>query len=218
MFELSLVGKIIVAAVPIIFAITVHEVAHGWVAGKLGDPTARLAGRLTLNPVKHIDPLGTIVVPLVMIALTPFAFGWAKPVPVDWRNLKQPRRDMALVAAAGPGANILMLLLWTLLLAALFTAGNAVSYQEYLLIEMAKVGVIINIVLIALNLLPLPPLDGSRIVTAFLPPEAARRYNLLERWGLPILVVLIFTGVLGKILHPLISFMLDGVNMLLGGR
>ena len=218
MFELSLVGKIVVAAVPIIFAITVHEVAHGWVAGKLGDPTARLAGRLTLNPVKHIDPLGTIVVPLVMIVLTPFAFGWAKPVPVDWRNLKQPRRDMALVAAAGPGANVLMLLLWTLLLAALFTAGNAVSYQEYLLIEMAKVGVIINIVLIALNLLPLPPLDGSRIVTAFLPPEAARRYNLLERWGLPILVVLIFTGVLGKILHPLIGFMLDGVNVLLGGR
>ena len=218
MFELSLVGKIVVAAVPIIFAITVHEVAHGWVAGKLGDPTARLAGRLTLNPVKHIDPLGTIVVPLVMIVLTPFAFGWAKPVPVDWRNLKQPRRDMALVAAAGPGANVLMLLLWTLLLAALFTAGNAVSYQEYLLIEMAKVGVIINIVLIALNLLPLPPLDGSRIVTAFLTPEAARRYNLLERWGLPILVVLIFTGVLGKILHPLIGFMLDGVNVLLGGR
>ncbi len=218
MFELSLVGKIVVAAVPIIFAITVHEVAHGWVAGKLGDPTARLAGRLTLNPVKHIDPLGTIIVPLVMIVLTPFAFGWAKPVPVDWRNLKRPRRDMALVAAAGPGANVLMLLLWTLLLAALFTAGNAVSYQEYLLIEMAKVGVIINIVLIALNLLPLPPLDGSRIVTAFLPPEAARRYNLLERWGLPILVVLIFTGVLGKILHPLISFMLDGVNVLLGGR
>ncbi len=217
MFELSLVGKIVVAAVPIIFAITVHEVAHGWVASKLGDPTARLAGRLTLNPVKHIDPLGTIVVPLVMIALTPFAFGWAKPVPVDWRNLKQPRRDMALVAAAGPGANVLMLLLWTLLLAVLFTAGNAVSYQEYLLIEMAKVGVIINIVLIALNLLPLPPLDGSRIVTAFLPPEAARRYNLLERWGLPILVVLIFTGVLGKILHPLIGFMLSIVNTLLSG-
>ena len=217
MYELSLAQKIIVAAVPIIFAITVHEVAHGWVAGKLGDPTARLAGRLTLNPVKHIDPLGTIVVPLVMIALTPFAFGWARPVPVDWRNLKQPRRDMALVAAAGPGANVIMLLLWTLLLSALFPTGSAVSYQEYLLIEMAKVGVIINIVLIALNLLPLPPLDGSRIVTAFLSPEAARRYNLLERWGLPILILLIFTGILGKILHPLIGFMLDGVNILVGG-
>ena len=183
MYELSLAEKIIVAAVPIIFAITVHEVAHGWVASKLGDPTAKLAGRLTLNPVKHIDPLGTIVVPLVMIVLTPFAFGWAKPVPVDWRNLDSPRRDMALVAAAGPGANIIMLLLWTLLLSVLFTDGTAVSYQENLLIEMAKVGIIINIVLIALNLLPLPPLDGSRIVTAFLSPAAAYKYNLLERWG-----------------------------------
>ena len=217
MYELSLVEKIIVAAVPIIFAITVHEVAHGWVASKLGDPTAKLAGRLTLNPVKHIDPLGTVAVPLIMIALTPFAFGWAKPVPVDWRNLGRPRRDMALVAAAGPGANIIMLLLWTLLLSFLFTAGTAVSYQENLLIEMAKVGIIINIVLIALNLLPLPPLDGSRIVTSFLSPAAAYKYNLLERWGLPILVVLIFTGVLGKILHPLIGFMLSIVNTLLGG-
>ena len=216
-YELSLLEKIVVAAVPIIFAITVHEVAHGWVASRLGDPTARDAGRLTLNPVKHIDPLGTVVVPLVMIVLTPFAFGWAKPVPVDWRNLKQPRRDMALVAAAGPGANVVMLLFWTLLLSALFTPGAAVSWQENLLMEMAKVGVIINIVLIALNLLPLPPLDGSRIVTAFLSPAAAQKYNTLERWGLPILILLIFTGVLGKILHPLIGFMLGGVNILLAG-
>ena len=217
MYELSLAEKRVVAAIPVIFAITVHEVAHGWVASKLGDPTAKLAGRLTLNPVKHIDPLGTIAVPLIMIALTPFAFGWAKPVPVDWRNLRQPRRDMALVAAAGPGANIIMLLLWTFLLSFLFTAGAAVSYQENLLIEMAKVGIIINIVLIALNLLPLPPLDGSRIVTSFLSPAAAYKYNLLERWGLSILVVLIFTGVLGKILHPLIGFMLSIVNTLLSG-
>ena len=217
MYELSLVEKIVVAAVPIIFAITVHEVAHGWVASKLGDPTAKLAGRLTLNPVKHIDPLGTIAVPLIMIALTPFAFGWAKPVPVDWRNLNHPRRDMALVAAAGPGANLIMLALWTLLLSVLFATGNSISYMSTLLIEMAQVGIIINIVLIALNLLPLPPLDGSRIVTAFLSPTAAHKYNALERWGLPILVVLIFTGVLGKILHPLIGFMLSIVNTLLSG-
>ena len=217
MYELSLAEKIVVAAIPIIFAITVHEVAHGWVASKLGDPTAKLAGRLTLNPVKHIDPLGTIAVPLIMIALTPFAFGWAKPVPVDWRNLGQPRRDMALVAAAGPGANVAMLALWTLLLSFLFAAGNNISYLSMLLIEMARVGIIINIVLIALNLLPLPPLDGSRIVTSFLSPTAAYKYNLLERWGLPILVVLIFTGVLGKILHPPIGFMLSIVNTFLGG-
>ena len=216
MYELSLVQKIIVAAVPIVFAITVHEVAHGWVASKLGDPTAKYAGRLTLNPVKHVDPLGTIAVPLIMIALTPFAFGWAKPVPVDWRNLRQPRRDMALVAAAGPGANVIMLVFWTLLLSWLVAAGNDISYTSVLLVRMAEFGIIINIVLIALNLLPLPPLDGSRIVTAFLSPGAAYKYNLLERWGLPILVVLIFTGVLGKILHPLIGFMLSGVNSFLG--
>ena len=190
---------------------------HGWVAGKLGDPTAKLAGRLTLNPIKHIDPVGTIAVPLIMIALTPFAFGWAKPVPVDWRNLNRPRRDMALVAAAGPGANLIMLALWTLLLSALFPTGGVISYPVTLLIEMAKVGIIINIVLIALNLLPLPPLDGSRIVTAFLSPTAAHKYNALERWGLPVLVVLIFTGVLGKILHPMIGFMLSVVNTLLSG-
>ena len=217
MYELTLAEKIVVAAVPIIFAITVHEVAHGWVASKLGDPTAKLAGRLTLNPVRHIDPVGTIAVPLIMIALTPFAFGWAKPVPVDWRNLKQPRRDMALVAAAGPGANVVMLVLWTLLLSVLPASGVEASYMPALLGEMAKVGIIINIVLIALNLLPLPPLDGSRIVTAFLSPAAARKYLLLERWGLPLLVVLIFTGVLGKILHPLIGFMLSIVNTLLSG-
>ena len=217
MYELTLAEKIVVAAVPIIFAITVHEVAHGWVASKLGDPTAKLAGRLTLNPVRHIDPVGTIAVPLIMIALTPFAFGWAKPVPVDWRNLKQPRRDMALVAAAGPGANVVMLVLWTLLLSVLPASGVEATYMPALLGEMAKVGIIINIVLIALNLLPLPPLDGSRIVTAFLSPAAARKYLLLERWGLPLLVVLIFTGVLGKILHPLIGFMLSIVNTLLSG-
>ena len=216
MYEFSLVQKIIIAAIPIIFAITVHEVAHGWVASKLGDPTAKLAGRLTLNPVKHVDLLGTIAVPLIMIALTPFAFGWAKPVPVDWRNLRQPRRDMALVAAAGPGANVIMLALWTLLLSSVAPTGSDISYLSTLLIEMARVGIIINIVLIALNLLPLPPLDGSRIVTSFLSPGAAYKYNLLERWGLPILVVLIFTGVLGKILHPLIGFMLSIVNALLG--
>ena len=217
MQTLSLAERIFSAAVPVLFAITVHEVAHGWVAARLGDPTAKRAGRLTLNPVKHIDPLGTVVVPLVMLALTSFIFGWAKPVPVDWRNLRRPRRDMALVAAAGPGANLLMLALWTLALASLFGAGGALSYSSILLIEMAKVGIIINTALIVLNLLPLPPLDGSRIVTAFLPPAAARKYNALERWGLLILVALILTGVLGAILIPPINFTLSIVGALLSG-
>ena len=217
MQTLSLAERIFSAAVPVLFAITVHEVAHGWVAARLGDPTAKRAGRLTLNPVKHIDPLGTVVVPLVMLVLTSFIFGWAKPVPVDWRNLRRPRRDMALVAAAGPGANLLMLALWTLALASLFGAGGPLSYPSILLIEMAKVGIIINTALIVLNLLPLPPLDGSRIVTAFLPPAAARKYNALERWGLLILVALILTGVLGAILIPPINFTLSIVGALLSG-
>lgn len=217
MQTLSLAERIFSAAVPVLFAITVHEVAHGWVAARLGDPTAKRAGRLTLNPVKHIDPLGTVVVPLVMLVLTSFIFGWAKPVPVDWRNLRRPRRDMALVAAAGPGANLLMLALWTLALASLFGAGGTLSYPSILLIEMAKVGIIINTALIVLNLLPLPPLDGSRIVTAFLPPTAARKYNALERWGLLILVALILTGVLGAILIPPINFTLSIVGALLSG-
>lgn len=215
MHALSLAERIFSAAVPVVFAITVHEVAHGWVAARLGDPTAKLAGRLTLNPVKHIDPLGTVVVPLVMLVLTSFIFGWAKPVPVNWRNLRRPRRDMALVAAAGPGANLLMLALWTLALAPLFGAGGDLSYPSTLLIEMAKMGIIINTVLIVLNLLPLPPLDGSRIVTAFLSPVAARRYNALESWGLLILVALIFTGVLGAILIPPVNFTLSLVGALL---
>lgn len=215
MHALSLAERIFSAAVPVVFAITVHEVAHGWVAARLGDPTAKLAGRLTLNPVKHIDPLGTVVVPLVMLVLTSFIFGWAKPVPVDWRNLRRPRRDMALVAAAGPGANLLMLALWTLALAPLFGTGGGLSYPSILLIEMAKMGIIINTVLIVLNLLPLPPLDGSRIVTAFLSPVAARRYNALESWGLLILVALIFTGVLGAILIPPVNFTLSLVGALL---
>ncbi|MBT7951321.1 MAG: site-2 protease family protein [Gammaproteobacteria bacterium] len=215
MSEIPLIQKIVIYAIPIIFAITVHEVAHGWVASKLGDPTAKILGRLTLNPIKHMDPIGTVVLPLIMIILTPYAFGWAKPVPVDWRNLRQPRRDMALVAVAGPVANLLMLIFWSLFLVFVSSMSTSPSYLNQLLNEMAGVGIIINIVLIALNMLPLPPLDGSRIVAAFLSPSMAIKYQQLERWGLPILIVLIFTGVLGKILGPMIAFMLSLVQSLL---
>ncbi len=215
MSEIPLIQKIVIYAIPIIFAITVHEVAHGWVASKLGDPTAKMLGRLTLNPIKHMDPIGTVVLPLIMIILTPYAFGWAKPVPVDWRNLRQPRRDMALVAIAGPAANLLMLIFWSLFLVFVSSMSASSAYLNQLLNEMAGVGIIINIVLIALNMLPLPPLDGSRIVAAFLSPSMAIKYQQLERWGLPILIILIFTGVLGKILGPMIAFMLSLVQSLL---
>ena len=202
MEEFSLVQKVILGVVPVVFAITVHEVAHGWVASQLGDQTARLLGRLTLNPLKHMDPVGTVILPLLLLMFGGFVFGWAKPVPVDWRNLRRPRRDMALVAAAGPAANLVMLVLWALfaryLIAQEAALGAAVTPWFY----MAGVGMTINIALIVLNLLPLPPLDGSRIVAAFLPPRQAQRYNRLERWGILILLVLLATDILNRIMLP----------------
>ncbi len=217
MYEIPLIQKIFIFAIPIIFAITVHEVAHGWVASKLGDQTAKMMGRLTLNPVRHIDPVGTILLPLMMILLTPYAFGWAKPVPVDWRNLRNPKRDMALVAVAGPCANLLMLLMWALFLMLMNHIPVIPAYAMLLLNEMAVVGIIINIILIVLNLIPLPPLDGSRIVAAFLSPPLAMRYHKLERWGLLILVALMFTGILGKILGPVVGLLLSIVEWLVSG-
>ncbi|MBI2970318.1 MAG: site-2 protease family protein [Gammaproteobacteria bacterium] len=211
---MSLLQKILLGAVPVVFAITVHEVAHGWVANRLGDPTARLRGRLTLNPLRHIDLIGTVLLPIILLSISNFVFGWAKPVPVDWRNLRRPRRDMALVAVAGPCANIGMLILWTLF-ARLVVAAGAGPDAAPALFFMAEVGIVINVVLIVLNLLPLPPLDGSRVVSALLPPHLAYNYNRLERWGLLILIVLMFTGVLGRILEPPLAALLRLVDAFL---
>ena len=215
MEEFSLVQKVILGTVPVVFAITVHEVAHGWVASQLGDQTARLLGRLTLNPLKHVDVIGTVILPLLLLSIGGFMFGWAKPVPVDWRNLRRPRRDMALVAAAGPGANLVMLLLWGLfgryLVMQQGAWGDAVTPWFY----MVGVGITINIALIVLNLLPLPPLDGSRIVAALLPPRQAAQYNRLERWGILILLVLLATGILNRIMLPPMRVLYDLVRTLL---
>lgn len=202
--EFSLIQKIIIWAVPVVFAITVHEVAHGWVANKLGDPTARILGRLTLNPVKHIDPIGTIVVPLILLYVGNFIFGWAKPVPVDWRNLHRPRRDMALVAIAGPAANLFMIMLWAMFAKIIMLSGNIFSDLALPLFYMCSAGILINTVVMVLNLFPLPPLDGSRVMSAILPPVIAYKYNQLERFGLLILIALLATGVLGKILGPIV--------------
>lgn len=186
---------------PVLFAVTLHEVAHGWMAKRLGDPTAQRLGRLSLNPIKHIDPIGTVLVPgLLLLMGTGFIFGWAKPVPITWGNLRQPRRDMALVALAGPGANLLMALMWAAI-------GRFAPYLPSMwaarpLFYMSIAGITVNIVLMVLNLLPLPPLDGSRIFSALLPGRLAWRYNQLEPYGLWILLLLVGTGALGWILGP----------------
>lgn len=204
MDEFTLIQKIIIYAIPVIFAITVHEAAHGWMASKLGDQTARLMGRLTLNPIKHIDPVGTIIVPIVMLMFTPFLLGWAKPVPVDWRNLRRPRQDMAWVAVAGPVANLLMLVLWTLVAKLILISGFADQQYAPPFMAMALTGISINIILMVLNLIPVPPLDGSRIVSSLLPPRTAILYNRLEPYGLIVVVVLMVTGVLGDVFMPLV--------------
>lgn len=209
MFEFSLVQKIIIWAMPVLFAITVHEVAHGWVALKLGDRTAQMLGRLTLNPFKHIDPIGTVLVPGLLLLLGGFVFGWAKPVPVSYQNLHQPKRDMAWVAAAGPAANFIMAVIWAIiaklglmLIHADITLGQPMMF-------MGVAGVLINTMLMMLNLLPIPPLDGSRVLSSWLPGPMAYKFSRIEPYGFFILLGLLYFGVLSLILWPLVSAMLN---------
>ena len=206
--ELNLISTLLVFAIPVIFAVTVHEAAHGWVANQCGDQTAKMLGRLTLDPIKHIDPVGTILVPTIMFFASGFIFGWAKPVPVNWRNLGHPRRDMILVAIAGPAANLLMLIFWAIL-AKIITSNMtlleiAPNHLLQLILTMCGIGITINIVLMILNLLPLPPLDGGRIATAILPPYLAIPFSRLQPYGLIILVLLLVSGILWQILSPII--------------
>lgn len=215
MADLTFVEKVIVWVIPVLFAITVHEVAHGWVASRLGDQTAKSMGRLTLNPIKHIDPIGTVVLPVLLFYLGGFIFGWAKPVPVNWQNLGHPRRDMALVAAAGPCANLVMLVLWALLAKVLLLLAQNPIWLIELIVSMCTIGIIINIVLMVLNLFPLLPLDGGRILTALLPVRLAAIYSRLEPLGLLLLVLMIASGILGNILGPIISTMEGFVHSLI---
>jgi Zn-dependent protease len=202
--EISLPLKILLSIIPILFAVTLHEVAHGWVAKQLGDRTAEMMGRLTVNPVKHIDPVGTVVVPFVLYIFSGFIFGWAKPVPVNWNQLRNPKRDMALVALAGPAANLIMVLFWLVIAKLGIIFVNNTESVAHLFIFMAWVGVIINSLLMILNLFPIPPLDGSRVVFSILPARLASRYAMIEPYGLVILLVLFATGVLGDMLEPII--------------
>lgn len=194
---------IAVAALPILFAITVHEAAHGWVAKRLGDPTADRLGRVTLNPLKHIDMVGTILVPALLIATAGIAIGWAKPVPVTWENLRHPKRDMALVALAGPASNLLMAIFWGLVIKIALSLPVSAQWIVEPLIYMGKFGILINVILMVFNLLPIPPLDGGRIATGLLPGPWAWQLSRLEPYGFFIIIGLLMTGALWFILDPI---------------
>jgi len=198
MEELTFAQRFAVWILPVLFAITLHEVAHGWVAKMLGDNTAARLGRLSLNPLHHVDPVGTLLVPGVLLALGGFIFGWAKPVPVDFGKLRRPKRDMALVAVAGPAANLLMAMAWALV--ARLAGAVDFDYVSVPLGLMGIAGIVINIVLMLLNLLPIPPLDGGRIAASFLPPRLAMKFSQIEPYGFFILLALIATGGLSMIL------------------
>lgn len=203
MIELTFIQKLTIWILPLLFAITVHEVAHGWVAYKLGDPTAKLLGRLTLNPIKHIDPIGTLVVPGILLLLGGFIFGWAKPVPVNPINLPS-RSSMAWVALAGPSANFLMALGWGICAKIGLAMEPTLPMVSLFLQLMGKAGILINLVLMVLNLLPIPPLDGSRALLSITPYKIAREFEKIEPYGFFILLLLLVTGLLSTILQPIV--------------
>ena len=207
--ELTLIQKIAVFALPVIFAITLHEAAHGYVARYFGDTTAAALGRITANPIKHIDPVGTILVPLAILLTSKLLgggailFGWAKPVPVNFANLRRPKQDMLWVAAAGPGMNLAMAVFWALMIQLGHALGN--SFATAPLMLMGAAGVFINVILMVLNLIPLPPLDGGRIAVSLLPMRQAIQFSRIEPYGFIILLILLFTGALGVVMWPLIE-------------
>jgi len=192
-------------ALPVLFAVVLHELAHGWVADKLGDDTARWMGRLTLNPIKHIDPIGTILIPVLLLVMqSPFLFGYAKPVPINWRKLRNPKRDMVLVALAGPLTNLALALLSTAVLMVSVMMPESMLWFTKPLALMCQASIIINLVLFIFNLLPLPPLDGGRVAVGLLPGPMAYQLSKLERYGFIIIVVLLVLGWLQAIIGPVV--------------
>ena len=210
----QLIQTVLIYALPVIFAITLHEAAHGYAAQRLGDPTAAMMGRVTLNPFPHIDPIGTILMPLLLYFSTSgaFLFGYAKPVPVRFDRLRHPKRDMVWVALAGPASNLLQALLWGALLYLL--AGSGVTERFFL--EMCKAGLLTNVVMFAFNLFPLPPLDGGRIVVGLLPWRQALLFSRIEPWGFFIVMALVITGVVSALwMQPLMDLTFTFIKLAL---
>lgn len=203
----SIIQTIAIYAIPVLFAITLHEAAHGYVARMYGDTTAQFAGRITLNPIKHIDPVGTILVPIAilvsssMMGIGALLFGWAKPVPVNFGALRNPKRDIRYVAFAGPAANFVMALGWAFALKVQVSTG----LNEPFFLEMAKAGIIVNLVLAALNLLPILPLDGGRILFSFLPRSVAYTFSRTEPYGMIVLIALLVLGILPVFISPVVQ-------------
>jgi Zn-dependent protease len=207
---------VLVNALPVIFAITLHEAAHGYVARHFGDSTAYMLGRVTLNPAKHIDPIGTVLVPIATLAMGGFLFGWAKPVPVNYANLRSPKRDSLWVAAAGPLANAVQVLIWALVAKVLLATVAPTGLVGPFWLAVAEAGITLNIMFALLNLLPIPPLDGSRIVASLLPDRIAYTYSRIEPYGFFILIALAATGALGKVLGPPFAACVMGIYKLFG--
>ena len=203
----TIIQQICIWALPVLFAITLHEAAHAYVANLCGDTTAKMLGRMSLNPIKHIDPMGTVLLPIVIGFLTQFSFliGYAKPVPINWNHLKSPNKDMVLVALAGPFANFFMAFLWALCFKIVFVLNLHMSSAALFIIMTSKAGVSINLALAFLNLLPIPPLDGSRVISALLPKKQALAYAKVEPYGFFILILLLATNVLTQLLTPLMN-------------
>jgi Zn-dependent protease len=216
MIDIDILNAITIQAVPVLLAITVHEVAHGWVALKLGDHTARIQGRISMNPIRHIDPVGTVLLPILqLIFIQHIYFGYAKPVPVDPGNFKKPREHMAIVALAGPVSNLIMAVMWALLFS-LAVHGLSGTWIGYPLSLMAQTGIVINLVLMLLNLIPLPPLDGGRVLMGVLQPALALKYARIEPYGIVILLLLIFSDVLAKVMLPIIRILAGILTKLVG--
>lgn len=216
--EFSLVEKIVIWVIPVLLAITFHEAAHAFVAYKYGDNTAQSQGRLSLNPFRHVELFGTLIVPILLLIVSRFQFtlGWAKPVPINPNNFKNPMGHMAIVALAGPMINVFMALLWGIVIKILLIAGGEATSMTYLIVMMCKIGIMINLLLAFLNLLPIPPLDGSRIFAYLLPPKAVRKYYTIEPYGIFILLILVFTGIISAIIFPMIVKATDILYALLG--